>query len=262
MKKILVLLIAVSMAFALAACASHEETGSENIKAETTNDSGERALAEVDESVEEYEAELFEGDLYLVKYNGASKNIVVPSVYNGKPVYGIDTKCFKDNTTIEKIEFSSGIEWIAGRALMGCSNLKEAILPEDMEEIPDEMFRDCESLINVVMPNNVADAGRATFYGCKSLKTIEFKNATFTKLDMNFAMKSGIETFTVPNSVQEISTFVFMGCENLKEVHIPESVQYIYEGAFNGSENVTVYAPKGSFAETYAAQEHLNFIAE
>ena len=105
MKKILALLIAVSVAFALAACASHEETGSESIKAETTNDSGERALTEVDESVEEYEAELFEGDLYLVKYNGASKNVVVPSVYNGKPVYGIDTKCFKDNTTIEKIEF-------------------------------------------------------------------------------------------------------------------------------------------------------------
>ena len=62
--------------------------------------------------------------------------------------------------------------------------------------------------------------------------------------------------------------------EALKEIHIPSSATFIQNeseetsSAFksysteSGIINVTIYAPKGSYAEKYAKQENIKFVAE
>ena len=73
---------------------------------------------------------------------------------------------------------------------------------------------------------------------------------------------------TIPEGVERIEAASFSYCEKLKEIHIPSSVTFIQgeseeaSSAFMESPNVTIYAPKGSYAEKYAKQENIKFVAE
>lgn len=44
----------------------------------------------------------------------------------------------------------------------------------------------------------------------------------------------------------------FYNCKNLKKIIIPKSVKDIWAYAFEGCPNLTIYTPKGSYAEQYA----------
>lgn len=55
-----------------------------------------------------------------------------------------------------------------------------------------------------------------------------------------------------------IGSYTFSGDNALRTVIIPSSVKTIEDMAFSGCNYVTIYTPKGSYAEQYAQQ---NFIA-
>lgn len=79
---------------------------------------------------------------------------------------------------------------------------------------------------------------------------------------------TSLEKITIPEGIKRIDGSAFARCEKLSEVHIPASVTYICQdtedlsSAFSESPNVTIYAPKGSYAEKYAKQENIKFVAE
>ena len=64
---------------------------------------------------------------------------------------------------------------------------------------------------------------------------------------------TGFTEFTVPDTVTTIGYQVFSDCENLVKVTIPKTVTKIGDDIFEGgSEDVTIYGEKGSYAEKYA----------
>ena len=59
-----------------------------------------------------------------------------------------------------------------------------------------------------------------------------------------------------------IHDFTFYDCKKLKKISIPASVSQIGARAFDGCEKLTVYAPVGSYAEQYAKENNIPFVAE
>ena len=56
--------------------------------------------------------------------------------------------------------------------------------------------------------------------------------------------------------------FTFTDCTSLQEVHIHEGVTVISDSAFKNCSNLTIYGKAGSYAEQYAQQYDIPFVAE
>ena len=71
-----------------------------------------------------------------------------------------------------------------------------------------------------------------------------------------------LEKIILPESVTSIGQNAFAFCTNLLEVTIPGSVTSIDSSAFFECPNVKIKAPAGSYAETYAKENNIPFVAE
>ena len=71
-----------------------------------------------------------------------------------------------------------------------------------------------------------------------------------------------IERVVVPEGIVKIDWMAFSGLSRLTDVTLPGSVQTIEESAFSYSENTTIHAPAGSYAETWAKEHNIPFVAE
>lgn len=78
-------------------------------------------------------------------------NVVIPSIYQGKPVTTIDSYAF-----------------------CGCSSLTSVTIPDSVTRIGDSAFFYCKKLINITIPNGVTSIGERAFKACDSLASVYF----------------------------------------------------------------------------------------
>ena len=92
-----------------------------------------------------------DGESYSVKDNNVTreKKIVIPSIYNGKPVKSIDDYGFIWESSLEYIEIPDTITRIGSFVFQGCSSLKSIVIPSSVTKIGGSVFVDCSSLENV-----------------------------------------------------------------------------------------------------------------
>ena len=72
---------------------------------------------------------------------------------------------------------------------MGCTSLREVVIPDGVQKITVSAFENCTSLSEIIIPNSVTDIGEDAFRGCKNLTHIY-----------------------IPDSVEEIGKKAFAGC--------------------------------------------------
>ena len=65
----------------------------------------------------------------------------------------------------------------------------------------------------------------------------------------------------LPDTVTSIGTYAFKGCTGLTSVTIPSSVKSINANSFADCNNLTIYGQAGSYAETYANNNSISFVA-
>ena len=118
-------------------------------------------------------------------------------------------------------------------------SLKAVDLPQSVKTIGENAFSYCISLTSATIPDGVTQIGRYAFRECKNLTSA-----------------------TIPDGVTKIEYGTFSGCGSLTTVTIPESVTKIRQYAFLGCSNLTIHANAGSFAETYAKENNIRFVAE
>lgn len=98
-------------------------------------------------------------------------------------------------------------------------------------------FSYCTDLVSIVIPDTVTVIGDDAFYFCQSLTEV-----------------------VIPNSVTSIGYTAFAFCTDLSQITIPESVTYIADDAFEKCD-IAIYGYEGSYAQTYADENGLLFIA-
>ena len=77
-------------------------------------------------------------------------------------------------------------------------------------------------------------------------------------VEMEAFSGSGASTVVIPQGMKTIEGRAFSSCASLDAAYIPDSVTSIGQEAF--SDQVTIYAPSGSFAEDYASENGLSFV--
>ena len=212
----------------------------------------------------------------------ALKNVTIPD-----GVTAIKEFAFKDCCSLTSILIPAGVTSIDSSAFFGCANLMEVTIPDTVTSIgmdaffgtavfldrkrweysvlyidkhlikaektlegsykiqsetysiSKNAFRDCTKLTDVTIPGSVSSIGSFTFGDCISLTSV-----------------------TIADGVKSIGYCAFEGCSNLKSIRIPVSVMNIGSSAFSECSGLTIYSESGSFAEKYAKENNIPFVAE
>jgi len=99
------------------------------------------------------------------------------------------------------------------------------------------------------------------FYGYKNLVSINIPDSVVNISNWSFGWCESLTSISIPESVTSIGHHAFWGCSSLASINIPESITYIGDNAFGKCYNITIYGYKGSYAETYANENAIPFVA-
>ncbi|MBR5759226.1 MAG: leucine-rich repeat domain-containing protein [Thermoguttaceae bacterium] len=218
------------------------------------------------------------------------KSIVFP-----KSLTEIGSLAFAGCSSLSSIALPDGVKKFGNNAFESCSSLTSFDVPESVEDIGFFTFSNCPSLKSInaaennpyysssdgvlfskdgktlvmapmgkvedsfAVPEGVEEIGICAFGHCSSLERIELPESVRKIGGAAFHGCSALKTFVVPDGVKEIAGATFFYCPALSEIVIPASVEKIEYYAFYPTENLTISAPKGSYAEEFAKKKKINF---
>lgn len=103
-------------------------------------------------------------------------------------------------------------------SLMGCRNLTTAKMPDNLEKIGNNTFKDCSSLVDISLSPTITSIGEYAFSGCSSLTDIQ-----------------------IPVNVTYIGQYAFYGCSSLKGINVPTDFVNISASTFENCANLQYF---------------------
>ena len=211
--------------------------------------------------------------IIITGYKGRDQYVLIPQTIGNDKVVEIGESAFnpwankiskeiKNNrSNICSVIVPLGVKKIKKNAFYGCKKLKEIVLPESITNIGESAFDGCSLIEEIIIPNKVKSIVIRTFSGCQNLKKITLpKGITSFGYEAFYGCKN-LGCFTINEGVTKIGEGCFSWCDNLN-ITIPNSVTDIDHYAFSHCENLTIHSPAGSYAEQYAKENNIPFVAE
>ncbi len=191
----------------------------------------------------------------------------IPSEINGVTVKHIGDYAFRD-AYIVQVNIPNSVESIGHGAFMGCKKLVVVNLGDNVTDIGNCAFISCENLSEINIPNGVKKLGYEVFRDCINLSDIQIPNSLEYIDSAAFLHCRSLNTLFIPDSVIEIKEGVFRGCANLKEILVGEhntrysSINGVLVENDNNRWNKLLCYPPSKTGETYTIPNGINYIAE
>ena len=178
-----------------------------------------------------------------------------------KTVTTIWPHAFDGCSSLKKVEWSDCLESIKDNTFKGCTSLTEIVIPNTVRELGNEAFRNCDGLEKIVIPNSVTTIGNGVLYDCDSLTNISV-GAGISKLSEScFEHCDNLEKIVLPYTIKSIDKSAFKECIALKEITIPRNTSSIGTSVFSYPAKMTIYGVAGTYAEKYAGEKGIKFVA-
>lgn len=158
--------------------------------------------------------------------------------------------------------FSSTLKEIERYAFYGCEALPQAVLPNGLEQIGNNAFYNCAQLTKAVVPDTVTSIGSEAFYGCEALTDVTLGSGLKAVDSKTFYGCTSLASVVIPYYVASIGDSAFVNCTSLAKITIPRKTTSIASNAFSYPKKLTVYGPTGSYAQQYASQKGIKFVAQ
>lgn len=261
MKKLLALLLAGLMIFAVSACSDKDKGPDKNLDSYVQEDEDDITFI-TNENGQTFHFESIDSTtVKLTKYEGPSAlhDLVIPDTLNKKTVTEIGKEAFYHCSSIKSVVIPATVTKIHAYAFSGCSSLVGLVLPASVSEIGEAAFADCTALESITFAQTAAltDIEQYTFKGCTALRWVTIPAYVKTIGSGAFFGCTSMAVVNVKEGVQVIGAQAFQNCTVLATLKLPASVTSIGSFAFYGSEKLAasgVSCPEGSYAEQYIAQ--------
>ena len=185
------------------------------------------------------------GDYYEVSLGDATDvDIVIPAVYEGKPVTAIADDAFRIPFLVINEEGKEEVEYRG-------YNMASITIPDSITHIGNRAFYGCGNLVTVTLPDSLGYIGEEVFFGCSSLQIVDTgKGITAIGKDA-FRNCLSLTTINISDKVTHIGQGAFYRCPVLTDITIPAATNIIGENAFELCENLTIYCEATSKPESW-----------
>ena len=171
------------------------------------------------------------GAAVITSYDGNETNIVIPATIDNYSVKQIGDNAFSYDTKIQSVVISEGIERIGEAAFNSCRNLRSVTIPASLQtsgnypfqntSISEVHISDMSSWCQMFWGMNVVGGGPL----CGGTGNLYLNNELITKL-------------VIPEGVAGIGCEAFFGCNSIVSVVLPDTLEYISNGAFTYCDNI------------------------
>lgn len=174
----------------------------------------------------EYEV-LEDGTAKIIGYTGLPTEVEVPSEIDGYTVNSIGDGAFAECPAITMV-LPDTITSIGEMSFYGMAILKEITIPDSVKTIGMGAFAGCLSLTDIVISDGVVSIGDLALYSCISLENINVSanNENYCSIDGVLFNKDATILIQYPAGRIQF------------EYTIPEPVETICEGAFEGQKDI------------------------
>lgn len=213
----------------------------------------------------------------------------------------IADSAFNGCMALEKLDCTGPLATIGAEAFQFCESLTALALPATVAEIGENAFSGCDNLTLGVAAGSYAEAyarengiryetgaaaapaaapadasdfsyiiigrERATLTGYSGAATSVAVPAALGGVPVTaigaraFADRRDLVSVTLPDSVSAIGKAAFSGCAGLTSLALPASVAEIGADAFSGCDGLTLGVAAGSYAEAYAQENGIDYVA-
>lgn len=195
-------------------------------------------------------------------FNGCSglTDITIPAT-----ITSVGNNAFQTCTGLTDITFAAGsaLQSIGNHAFNGCTSLTGITIPDAVTIIGSNAFQGCAALTSVTFgsESQLNTLSSYAFYDCRNLERINLPLNLRSVGGYAFTFCEKLTSIFIPYGVESLPAKVFYGCSSLKSASIPISVKSIEADTFIGCSVVKLYVVSGSYAHTYAVNNHIDFEA-
>ncbi len=152
-----------------------------------------------------------DGSYCVVNYTGTEADVIIPSVYKGKPVVSVGTDAFNRVAVLKSVYIPASVTVIEDYAFYSCRALETVTLAKGskLEHIGGSAFYESQALTRI----NLEDATNLITMGSYVFKQMSVKNMVLpdglTAIPDNCFKESRLETVVIPTSVTSIGQSAF-----------------------------------------------------
>ena len=189
-----------------------------------------------------------------------------------------------ENAGLMTVELPEAVTYVGGSAYKGNEALEKVTVLDSPAEFGEKVFQGCVLLNDVSLGKQLKSLGRYAFYGCDALASVEVPDSATSIGDYCFAesdklseVKLGtgitaipsyafnlcpvLKSIVLPYRVAKINANAFTNCIQLTEITIPRQTTEIADNVFSYPSKMTIYGVAGTYAETYAKEKRIEFVA-
>lgn len=194
-----------------------------------------------------YNGSLHHLDLRDASYSGDGPMIYVYGLNGYKRYMYIQAQENEVRTThlffcldgLQTVILPNNEEEIGDNMFYGCVNMKSIEIPSSVQSIRSYAFFGCSSLEALQLPYGITCIEDAVFDNCFNLKEIKIPESVTTINGAAFVNCRSLTSITIPDNVTSIGVSAFNGCSNLKSLYLPANLKTIGDAAFNCCESLT-----------------------
>lgn len=190
---------------------------------------------------------------------GAFEDSGVRTIYIAGP-QTVSERCFQ-GSGLRKVIFGDNVKKIERIAFGSCSRLEKVVFGRNIKEIGDWAFDFCGALKKISFPDSLEKIGKNAFSDCGLLSRVEIPDSVTEIGENAFSKCKNLKEVKIGKGLTAIPECCFSNCSKLKKVFIPDNVTDISPLAFKNCSDFTILGNLGSYAETYAKENNIPFLA-